>query len=425
MKLSTTFFSPDAAVADAPMTSIGDAYKEALAKSKADAQVEAEPAAVIAKVEPKPEATKDDAKKPDVKPVKAAPKSALDAVLNGDEKPDEVVATEDEVESFDKEFPESAKDHNFKALRGSAKKAWEQVKELRGKVGKVEVDPAIASELQTVKQQLKESENALAEREQKLSEYNDAMTAVNLELHPDFRKEFVDGRKSLLADAMGKFKAYEGNPEMLADALSIQPGKRRDDAVEELLGNLSDTAKAKILKSVADIETLDERRQKALGNSQQSYEELERKTLSQRQKQAQESEQVKASEFERIAKDVHKSTPTLGIVDEMIEGGKDWNTAVKQAREDAYKLFGQDASFPDMVTTAIKGKDYDRVTKMLISERKETAALRAQLAEYEGSSPDLTGKKAPNKSAHEANMDKTPGEIYRESLASAKGQVEF
>lgn len=366
-------------------------------------------------------------KQPEAKPTEVAPeqkkeaapakteakpaRSAIDAALDTEPATPEPAADEDPL----KAFPEDAKQKDWKGLRGAASKAFTELNELRAKLSKTsEADPAIVSEL---RQTLAQRETALKETEARLAEYNDAMTAVNLELHPDFRREYIDGRKALVNDAMAKFKAYDGNPEQLADALSLPAGKRRDEALEQLVGDLSDTAKTKILKIAADVETLDERKQKALSNSQQAYEELERKTLAQRQKEAAAAEEIKTAEFERITREVQKAIPFLRPVDETVEGGKEWNTAINQAKEGAFKLFAPEAEFSSMVTTAIKGMDYDRVTSMLIAERKESAALRAQLAQFDGAQPDIRTNKTPAATAEQ----KTAFQKYSEALEKGRG----
>lgn len=393
------------------MTPMEDVYQKAL--EKANGETKPEP------VKQDPEVIKEaaPAKKEAAKPT---PKSALDAALNGGQpevKPEPVIE-EDPL----KEFPENAKDANWKRARELIGKQHGELKELRGKAGKSEPDPAILSELQTVKQTLKEREAALAERETKLAEYNDAMTALNVSLHPDHRREFIDGRNELVQSAVAKLKSYGGDPESLKEALDMPEGKRRDAAIEEALESLeTDTAKDKVRRYVSEIEALDERRDKAMKDPQRAYEELERKTAAQRQKQSTEAEQVKATEFERITRELHKTIPTLALVDDSVDGGKEWNASVKQAREDAFKLFSSDATFPDLVTTAVKGKDYDRVTNLLIAERKETATLRAQLAQFDESQPVIKGGKPAAKNAKDAALDRSPGDLYNETMAKLSG----
>lgn len=399
----------EAPAAETAMTPIGEVYAKAMAAQNPPAEPVAEP--VVEKSAPE--------KPPAEKPTKAAPKSAMDAALDGGEPTKaEPVAEEDPL----KEFPLDSKEKNWKGLRGAAEKAFTELKELRAKAGKSEPDPAILTELSTVKATLKEREAALAEREAKLAEYNDAMTALDLKNRPDFRQEFYVERDELVKSAAAKLKNYGGNPEAIVEALEMPEGKRRDAAIEEALAELeTDSAKDKIRRYVSEIEAKDEKRDKALANSQQSFEELERKTIAQRQKQAAESEQVKAAEFDRIARELHKTVPTLAFVDESFADGKEWNAAVRQAQEDAFKLFSPDATYPDMVTTAIQGKDYARVTKLLMAERKETATLRAQLAQFDDSQPVIKGGKPAAKNARDAALEKSPGELYKQTLAQLSG----
>lgn len=404
----------------AAMTPIGDVFANAMAKLQGHPEPKPEIISDTPTESPEPVAAATE-KAPAPAKGTVKPKSAMDAALGEPEaveKPAEVV-DDDPL----KAYPEDAKTKDFKGLRNVASKAIAELKELRAKVGKTEAAPAILSELSTLKQTLAESKAALAEREAKLAEYNDAMTAINLELHPDFRREFIDGRNELVQSAASKLKSYGGNPEALIEALAMPEGKRRDAAIEDALGDdLGETAKAKILRSISEVEALDERKAKAMKAPQQSYEDLERRTLAQKQKAHEAAEQVKTAEFERIVKDLHKSTPLLSQVDETLEGGKEWNASIRQAREDAFKLFSTEATFDEQVVTSVKGKDYDRVASMLVSTRKELAAARAQLAQFDGAQPDIKGNKAPAKSGIEATLEKTPGELYRETMTKLSGQ---
>lgn len=404
----------EAAVVDAPaVTNVGEAFSAELSRLKTGGTEPAQ-AAPAAK-QPTPAAEPEPAA-----PVKATPKSAMDAALGGE--PVTEAETKPPVEDDPlKEFGDAPKPGHWKQAKEKIGKLDAELRELRAK--KSEADPLVTEKLTTLETRLKEREAAFAERERELAEYKDAMAALNVELDPQFRREFIDGRKKLVEGAAAKIKNYGGNPEALADALAMPEGKRRDAAIEEALEPLeTDTAKDKVRRYVSEIEALDERRAEKMGNPQQAYEELERKTVAQRQKDAEAAEQLKEAEFERITRDLHKSAPTLGPVDETLEGGKDWNAAIRQAREDARKLFSPDATFPDMVTTAVKGKDYDRVAKLLASAHKEAATLRAQLAQYEGAQPDIRGTKAPAKDSKQATGD--PGQMFAKAMATLSASQE-
>lgn len=425
MKLGMMMFSPETATAEPPaaMTPVEDVYAQALKDAQSGETGEQRPAAPSKQETAKPEKAAA-TEKPAI--AKAAPKSALDAALGGDE-PAEAAEPAAVEEDPLKDFPEDAKSKNWKGLRGAAEKAFAELKELRAKAGKHEPDPAIAAELQSVKATLKEREAALAEREAKLAEYNDAMTALDLKNRPDFRKEFYTDRQELVTAAAAKLKNYGGNPDAIIEALELPEGKRRDAAIEEALEALeTDSAKDKVRRYVSEIEAKDEKRDKALANSQQSFEELERKTMAQRQQQAAEAERVKQVEFDRITAELRKTSAMLRPQDESLQDGKEWNTALKEDFAKAFQMLGDDADGREIITTSIKGQRYDRVVGMLtagrIEDRKEIATLRAQLAQFEGAMPDMKGGKPAAKDPKQAALDKDPGDIFAQQMARATAE---
>lgn len=407
-------------------TSIGDVYKQALAKAQQ------KPAADAPPEKPKAEATKTepakaDEKKPDAK---TAPKSALDAALSE-------AVTAPAVEGVKEESwkPEAATedifkgDKNWKAARSGMEQRDTRITDLQKQVGefqsKLEAagkpNPEHAAELTKLREQLKEKEG-------KLAEYNDAITALSLKDHPDFRREFVTERKELLDDAASDLKAYGGDTKALTEALEIPRGKKRDEAIGEVLEDLSDTARASILRTLAEIDAKDKKAAKLTANPQQSYEALERKHAAERTKQAEEIERVKQSEVERISRDLQKAAPTLREVDASVEGGKEWNDDLKASRERALSLLS-DAPPEKIVTAALKGERYDFVvgtlSKALADSRAETAQLREQLSELDKSQPEFRGRGAVKKTPHEERMSKTPGEIFKEQMAKSAAHDEL
>lgn len=412
--------TPPSPVATPPaMTPISEVFAKAMIDGgKA-------PSAPSAQPDPAPESKPKIEAKPKEKALAPKPKSALDAVVG---EPVAEPAKEPEAEEDPlKDLPEKPEAGHWPKARKLIEKQAAELKELRGR--KPETDPAIASRMTELETKLAEREKTLAEKEATLAEYNDSITAINIELHPDFRREFVDGRKRLVDSAAAKLKSYGGNSEALIEALEIPEGKRRDAAIEEALGeDLSDSARAKILRGVADVEALDEKRAGIVKSPQQSFEELERKTQAQRDKEHAEIEQRKQTEFERITRELTSKIPTLRVMPDDVEDGSKWNAERKEDFDNAFKMLRSDAPSHEIIATAIKGQRFDRVvnwlTENLRTEQKKSASLEAQVAQYEGSSPDMRGGKPPVKTALEANLERKPGDIFAEAMSKAAGDVD-
>lgn len=411
--------STEAATIEAP-TTVTPARSGRISWAEAGAKADAEAVGLQAPVPESKPAPVAEAKEPSPKkePVKEAPKpkTALDALL-APKKTEEAPTPEATEEDPLKEFPLDAKEKNYAGLRKKAEAAWHRVKELEKQVGVP--DPQLAGELEALRKTvadkdstLKEREAALEEIKAKITEYKDAMVAVNIELDPEYRREFIEGRKHLVNSAGAKLKAYGGNPEALAEALTLPEGLRRDEAIEALTNELGDVAKGKIMRAVAEVESLDERRTEILTKPQASFEELQRKHSAQAQAASEQAEAMKKATFDKVAKELAASVVTLGLADETLEGGKEWNAGRLANNEAALSLLGNNTTPEQIVAASIKAADYDRLAGLFMETRKTLAEQAARLAEYEGAQPTTTGRKIPTPTKDEEMAKLTPGQRF-------------
>lgn len=216
-------------------------------------------------------------------------------------------------------------------------------------------------------------------------------------------------------------KTYGGNEEALTEALALPEGRRRDEAIEAALpDDLNETAKAKIMRAVAEVEALDEKRAALISNPHTSLEEYQRRHSAQQQAAMEQAEAVKKSTFEAVAKELAASMPTLGFADETLDGGKEWNATRAANNAAALALLGNDTSPKQIVEASIKAADYDRLANLFMETRKALAERDERLAEYEGAQPTTTGRKvpAPTKAQEMAKMD--PGKRFQVAMESAQ-----
>lgn len=423
MKRHMLMFAPDAAIADAPAdtsqpatTNVGEKAGALFNKIMAgEKPAEATPAPeVTTEATPKPETQK----KPE--PPTKKPTSAVDALLSKPAKPaDETPSDDDPL----KEFPTDAKEKNFAALRKKAEEGWKRAKELESKLATP--DPKLNEELESLRATVTERESKLKEYDARMAEYKEAMTAVNIELDPDYRREFIDGRKRLVETASSKFKAYGGEPEAFAEALALPEGRRRDEVLETLMESLSDTAKSKVLRTIQDVDSLDEKRAEILKAPQQSFEAIERRRAAEHEEHAQQTAAFIKKEFGRISQSLAASLPTLGLADETLEGGKAWNEARRANDAAALELLGPNATREQYITASIKSSDYDRVVTLLMDARKTLAEQAEQLAEYNGAQPDVRGRTGPKPTPQQERAGKTAGAVFTEQMRTARSQDDF
>lgn len=391
------------------MTPIADVYEAALRREESG---KTEPAQQKpAEIQPeKTEAKKEPEK---AEPAKEAPKSALDAALEekpADEKKDEDISLKDLPEKLSNE----GRQDNWSKARKAIEARDLKINELSTQLSQAKENPEVKSklsELQSAHDLLKAENDTL----------RDAITAANVELLPEFRAKYIEGRNQLVAKAADKIKAYGGNAEALKDALALPEGARRDAALEEAMGDsLSDTAKTKIHAIVAQLDDLNEAAAGERANAQQAYERLTAKQKEELAQQQQQFESRKQQTFEAVTKRLQSEVPTLRMVDPSVPGAEEWNGGIKQAMESSQKLFAPDANPEEIVAHAIKGSRYDALEKMFLESRKELAQAKQELTELSGAQPDARGGKQPAAKGKEAKLEKSAGQVYEESLAASQ-----
>lgn len=393
------------------MTNLGDAYEQALARERGDAPA----AEQVTKSEAKDTVTGTVTTEGHSEPTK--PASALEAAMADQEPAKTEPTTDDPLKDLPETLPnENRKDHWAKA-RAAIKTQSERAALAEKKAH--ELETKVSSKQEVPPEILAEKERLAAEN----AELRDAITAANVELLPEFRQKYVDGAKALVAKAAEKAKAFGGDAEALADALTMPEGKRRNAAIREAIADIDDTiAQNRISAIISDLDKLNEEAKSEKDNSQVAYQRLTEKQQAQRLAQQQEAETRKAATFDAVTKKLQTEVRTLRFVDPTLQGGEEWNSGVKESLTKAQQLFSETATPEDTVAAAIKGTDYDRVLGLLQTSWGEAAQLRKQLAELEGAQPDVRGGRAPAKKGAEANLDRDPGDIFKETMAQMTGR---
>lgn len=336
----------------------------------------------------------------------AKPASAIEAALAEPMKGD--VTDPDPLADLDPVKPDWAK-------------AREKIKHLDAERIKFR-DEAQAAKTPDPKSQ-EQIENLTRERDEarrQADEMKDAIVAVNIEMEPSFRREFIDGRKALVGKAVDKLKAYGGDGEALKDALSLPEGRVRDKAVEAAMGEIGDVPNSKVVAIIGEIEKLDERKSEQLADPNQSWEKLQQGQAATRQKAAEQAEARKKEIWEKVTKDAMDKHPLLRLVGSDVPDAEAWNTPRINARNRALELHSPNATPEQTLEIAFKGELFDHAETLLIETRSENKALRAQLAEYESSQPDIKGNRTPPKGDEKL----TPVDKYFKALEDRQGKGE-
>lgn len=385
-----------------PEPTPAEIFKKSMAEQEGGAQDEKKPA------DTQPEKTEPEKKEE----AASEKKSPLDEIV-GEQKKDEPEAEVDPLAEFADE-----KSRNWKRAREVMRSQSDIIKE-KGKTEaewktklaefekqlaeKPKVDPAAEEELKSLRKQIEDSK--------------EAFKAVNVELDPEFRKEFVDGRKALVDRAAAKLRAYGGNADALVEALKMPEGRARDTAIKEAFGdtvNEDSIASGKILSIIGDVEKLDERRADELRNAGPKFDELMKRRETAAAEAAKKDGEYRTAVFDKVSKSIAETTPLLRT----IEGNDEWNNPIIEAHTKAKALFAADAKPEEVVSAAIKGSYFDAVQKLALEQHSQIKALKTQLKEFEGAEPSVKGT-GKTKKVDPAEED--PGKIYERKMAELSG----
>lgn len=368
--------------AEAPVTPIGDIFEREMAKSRGEELKEPEIKPEAAAKEPKPADEKVDAK---VEPAK----SALDAVLESvsEEKKE---APESALKDLPETLPREGKGEHW----AKARAAIERHETTIGQQAKTIADQA--KQIETAKTVPPETVQELDALKKTLDGYKDAIVAANIELLPEYRAKYIEGRNELVSETTGKMKSYGGNVDLLTDALALPESKHRSQMIREAMGEeMDEMGRIKVLDLINQIDKLDSERARELKNAQGSWETYQRKQAAEEQAKNGQTEAYKRAVFDKTLLELPKDLSLLRTVDSSFADAADHNGRAQQIRDAAWKLLGPETTPEMIVETALRAEVQRAEHKLWMSDRQELTKARASLKEYQESEPGFTGGKAP------------------------------
>lgn len=241
-------------------------------------------------------------------------------------------------------------------------------------------------------------ETRLAERDARLKEYDGIVTRARLEDHPDFRREFVDGRTELVQRAQTIIEESGGDKEAIATALNLK-GKARVDALREVAGELDNFQAGRLGRVIDELTNLDTRGDAKRSDAQKAYDEL-RATERQREaetgaKRAQDRKVLFDDTARRLTSELEVLTKADGYddhnkqADSILADSRAYCEAHPEADPEAEILARSIPAYRDLFVQAD-----DRAAKA----EAENAKLKAELTAIHGKSPSLTGRRTADSS---------------------------
>ncbi len=223
---------------------------------------------------------------------------------------------------------------------------------------------------------------------------SDRIAVVDLQLHPEFQRQFVEPRMRLVQSATELIKESDIEPEQFDKAMKLS-GRPRRQALDEIIQSVeSPTLTGQLGVIFNQIEDLDRNRAGALADAKGNLERLQEHDKSARYEARQTEVKQLSSKVDQIESNLASER---GIIFLKRSGtDEEWNKRIDEENK-VTKYLATSCKDQDQIMTALRmGTDYPYVYNKALEFYKEAQKWKAKCAEYEGSEPSLNGIRTPS-----------------------------
>ena len=281
-------------------------------------------------------------------------------------------------------------------LEKQAREAGGKLAEMEKKIADYEAKGKNAAEL----------EEKLTKLQKEHEESKKLVQQVNIELDPEFRRQFVDGRKDLIGQARTIVEESGGNAGDIETALNLT-GKSRVDALRAIAEGMSSFEQGRLGRVIDALTDLDKTASERRSNPEQF--------LAQRQQEEQ-TRNAKATEdrarnmnlsFEEALGNASKGIEVL----RKVEGMPEWNERADAIMRRAKENWNGQLDMKDAASKFIAAEAMPEFRQLFLEQRKEASSWKEK---YETASKEL-----------EAIHANRPGMRTRTTAAAAGNNMTF
>lgn len=350
---------------------------------------------------PKKEEPKQEPKK---EPVAEPKKEATPRELFKKSEPERKTETPPEAKSAVDEIAPPDFKGDKKALAG-----WDA---LKGKAKEYETTAktheAKAKELETKLAEYEPLKTQLAERDAKLKEYDKIVTRARLEDHPDFRKEFVEGRQKVVDRAKSIIEESDGDPKAIETALNLR-GKARAEALREVSKDLDSFQAGRLGRAIDELNDLDERAQAKRDAAQDSYKQLQEQEKQRAAEESAKRQQGRAAEFADTLRRLRGELEVLQKVDGYDDHNAKADQIAKEAKDYCDEHPDADPEAELLARAFARQRDlYLNAEERAEKAEKKVAEMEKELKAIHSKYPSLNGGRTVTAPSGSRDGSKTP-----------------
>lgn len=290
-------------------------------------------------------------------------------------------------------------DQEFKDARSKAK--WDELKTKGREFEKQAREngtkaTALEAKIKEYEEKGKDTEALQAKLAKLEEEHRSAMELVrkvNMELDPEYRKTFVEGRKNLIGHAKTIAEESGINPSDVEAALNLT-GKARVDALKAVAEDMDSFQQGRLGRVIDQLTQLDNDAQAKRSNPEEYLEQRQKEEESRAEKEAQEHMKTANLAFESALSKARNELEVLRRVDGMPE----WNSTGEDIRVKSKEFWNGNRDPQKAAELVIQGFAAPVFRQLFLDQRSENKALRkefeavkAELKSLYAGSPRLQG----------------------------------
>jgi hypothetical protein len=280
--------------------------------------------------------------------------------------------TEDWPEEFPDPKASDATKANWKKFRTEYNTLKEQVK---NRPAASPQDEAARARLQMLETQNKEMQTTLSR--------------FGVEQNVEFQQNVLQPLHASWNEATRIVKDAGKDPQDLARALSLS-GKAQFEALDELMVEMPESAKAEIHDAIRAFRHFDVIRQNALRNAPQTYEQLRKKELERQYQSLNEQKQEMVSFFDDAVKTLRDEAKVEILRKTDDPESRWWNDQAQEIVDSAKNLYLENTDMKKMAIACVLAPMADKYRKLWMVERAQRANAEKTLKEKFGAEPSLS-----------------------------------
>mgnify|MGYP003647297373 CR=1 FL=1 len=280
----------------------------------------------------------------------------------GAEEPEPEPEKAAEPEEPDSKKPESRSAKDFKSIKSERDSLKNEIESLRKKI-----DVAGNDDSSVLVKQLREERDEMSNR----------LKSVSIENHPEFQKYYNTKTNSIIESARTTAGEHADRAEQV---LRMADTPYRTAQIEEMFGELSPAAQAKMGALVARLDELGGERAAQLADAQSTYEQMAA--------EQQASGELRVVASEKVFDEVLGEARNLEVFQPR-EDDNEWNEEIDKRVDIARKTFLGQSNERELARQSCWAAAAPKYRELLVSQLELNRRLNAQIQELNGAAPSV------------------------------------